>query len=352
MLLKVQSCNIQKKKKTASSSKSASCSIHNNVTRSIHWKVPVFNSYVLITGHWNVHQHWKFWTTPEAVEILYKVQSVDTIMHTADESMIQQSSREWPKVHLDRALKVHKVVQVVPIPKCPSFDFQSYQVAWIQQWSEHQSHSHAYEKFLEPEKSKCWKHVAKVLTLEKKQSWNVHPCVPSLGLPFQSSILSPKCDASLLSHNLLAKSPKAWKDKSPLGDGQVTSLSAKGRCWQHATALSMASGTFWLNASYLSLALDLRLRLRSLVRFLVRCLSTMDCLYPRDLPQPARKKKMPATYRSLINSEAGVVAVTCTFHLDLTKREHWCFNIIRVLRYIVLGCLFANCILHLWYLGW
>ena len=38
-------------------------------------------------------------------------------------------------------------------------------------------------------------------------------------------------------------------------------------------------------------ALDLRLRLMSLVRDLVRCLSTMDCLYPRDLPQPARKKK-------------------------------------------------------------
>ena len=39
-------------------------------------------------------------------------------------------------------------------------------------------------------------------------------------------------------------------------------------------------------------ALDLRLRLMSHVRFVVRCLSTMDCLYPRDLPQPARKKKM------------------------------------------------------------
>ena len=38
-------------------------------------------------------------------------------------------------------------------------------------------------------------------------------------------------------------------------------------------------------------ALDLRLRLMSLVRDLVRCLSTMDCLYPRDLPQPARGKK-------------------------------------------------------------
>ena len=39
-------------------------------------------------------------------------------------------------------------------------------------------------------------------------------------------------------------------------------------------------------------ALDLRLRLMSLVRDLVRCLSTMDCLYPRDLPQPAGKNKM------------------------------------------------------------
>ena len=39
-------------------------------------------------------------------------------------------------------------------------------------------------------------------------------------------------------------------------------------------------------------ALDLRLRLMSLVRLVVRCLSTMDCLYPRDLPQPAREKKI------------------------------------------------------------
>ena len=39
-------------------------------------------------------------------------------------------------------------------------------------------------------------------------------------------------------------------------------------------------------------ALDLRWRLMSLVRDLVRCLSTMDCLYPRDLPQPARKKNV------------------------------------------------------------
>ena len=29
---------------------------------------------------------------------------------------------------------------------------------------------------------------------------------------------------------------------------------------------------------------------------------------------------IPAIYRSLINSEAGLVAVTCTFRLDLTKR--------------------------------
>ena len=38
-------------------------------------------------------------------------------------------------------------------------------------------------------------------------------------------------------------------------------------------------------------SLVLRLRLMSHVRFVVRCLSTLDCLYPRDLPQPARKKK-------------------------------------------------------------
>ena len=37
----------------------------------------------------------------------------------------------------------------------------------------------------------------------------------------------------------------------------------------------------------------------SLARDLVRCLSTMDCLYPRDLPQPARKKKNGAMERPL-----------------------------------------------------
>ena len=35
-----------------------------------------------------------------------------------------------------------------------------------------------------------------------------------------------------------------------------------------------------------------------LVRDLVRCLLPMDCLYPRDLPQPAREKKRNAIVRS------------------------------------------------------
>ena len=38
-------------------------------------------------------------------------------------------------------------------------------------------------------------------------------------------------------------------------------------------------------------ALDLLQRLMSQVRDFVRCLFAVDCLYPRDLPQPVRKKK-------------------------------------------------------------
>ena len=39
-------------------------------------------------------------------------------------------------------------------------------------------------------------------------------------------------------------------------------------------------------------ALDLLWRLMSLVRYVVFSLSVMDCLYPRDPPQPVRKKKL------------------------------------------------------------
>ena len=41
-------------------------------------------------------------------------------------------------------------------------------------------------------------------------------------------------------------------------------------------------------------ALDLRLRLMLLVRDLIGCLSTMDCLYPRDLPAAACEEKKPS----------------------------------------------------------
>ncbi len=163
MLLKVQSCNMPEIKIlwwipfAASTSKSASCNIYNNVPRCIYWKVPMFNSPVLMTCHRNVHKHCKPWMVSETVEILYKVQSIGAMMPTADESMIHQSSREWPKVHLYRALDMYKIVQVVPVLKCPSIRLP--------------------DKFLELERSKHWKHVAKVLTLEKKQSWNVHPCI-------------------------------------------------------------------------------------------------------------------------------------------------------------------------------
>ena len=41
-------------------------------------------------------------------------------------------------------------------------------------------------------------------------------------------------------------------------------------------------------------ALDWLWRLMSLARYLVVSLSVMDCLYPRDPPQPVRKKKVSA----------------------------------------------------------
>ena len=77
----------------------------------------------LISGHWNVHQHWKFRATPETIKVLYKMQSVEAMMHTADKSVIQQRPWKWPKVQLDRSLEVNKVIQVVPVPKCSSIWF-------------------------------------------------------------------------------------------------------------------------------------------------------------------------------------------------------------------------------------
>ena len=56
-------------------------------------------------------------------------------------------------------------------------------------------------------------------------------------------------------------------------------------------------------------ALNLRLRLMSLVRDLVRCLSTMDCLYPRDLPQPARKKNPLKGFGCFVCTHVALVLV-------------------------------------------
>ena len=119
MLLKVQSCNIQKSK-FQSLLRAAS---NDNVPRGVSWKVPVLDSPSLISGHWNVHQHWKFRATPETIKVLYKMQSVEAMMHTADKSVIQQRPWKWPKVQLDRSLEVNKVIQVVPVPKCSSIWF-------------------------------------------------------------------------------------------------------------------------------------------------------------------------------------------------------------------------------------
>ena len=104
-------------------SKSATCSFNDNVPRGVSWKVPVLDSPSLISCHWNVHQHWKFRATPETIKVLYKMQSVEAMMHTADKSVIQQSPWKWPKVQLDRSLEVNKVIQVVPVPKCSSIWF-------------------------------------------------------------------------------------------------------------------------------------------------------------------------------------------------------------------------------------
>ena len=70
----------------------------------------------------------------------------------------------------------------------------------------------------------------------------------------------------------------------------------------------------------------------SLVRNLVRCLLPMDCLYPRDLSQPARKKKKNAEsyYRAGVWAEEsetrlGTVASLYgwTKFLNLVDGEYW-----------------------------
>ena len=80
-------------------------------------------------------------------------------------------------------------------------------------------------------------------------------------------------------------------------------------------------------------ALDLLWRLMSLVRDVVVTLLVMDCLYPRDPPQPVRKKKqeytlngtsiMPTSYIQPRHLVSGIHPITPRRCMYLSARLHY-----------------------------